>query len=407
VEDNELTKQARIVLCDDEPDTANNWKEELDGLDEVKDAFEVIVVDKTKFEVDVLTLEERRNALRRQQQPDAKSTIFDSAAVLIVDYDLYEYKPDQLLTGDSIAYLARSYSSCGYIVGVNQDRISKPFDLTLVSHALVSTDLSIGSEQVADPGLWSGDPGRWGEFRPWYWPVLPERAHALEELLKSVIGELDDPLATVLGLPRELLDSLPRAVLGRLDVPGRPDIGDVPLREWVHSSQMGLRSGDTVIDDDQIARVASARLAKWFERVLLPGQDVLVDAPHLVDRRPGLLDGDSRDPDVWQLTTRLDARPDELGLTPLAVGQHRFETRWVSRPVWLWPQIATDQTFDDSLDAPRPEPRVVFAEDASRFVDVNAARRYTSDVEPPFNSRWVAMAQDGTSYLPTSRLASA
>jgi hypothetical protein len=406
VED-ELTEQkTRIVLCDDEPDTANNWKEELDALDEVKDSFDVVVVDKHEFEVDVLTLEKRRNALRQQQQPDATPTIFDGAAVLIVDYDLYEYKPDQLLTGDSIAYLARSYSSCGYIVGVNQDRISKPFDLTLVSHALVSTDLSIGSDQVADPGLWSGDPRRWGKFRPWYWPVLPERAQALGDLRQSVAGKLDEPLETVLGLPRELLDSLPRAVLGRLDVPGRPDIGDVPLRDWVHSSQMGLRSGDVVSDDHQIARVASARLAKWFERVLLPGQDVLVDAPHLVDRRPGLLDGDCTDPDVWQRTTRLDANPDGLGLMPLAVDQHRFESRWVSRPVWFWPHIASDQTFDDSLDAPRPEPRVVFAEDASRFVSVDLARRYTSDVDPPFNSRWVAMAQDGTSYLPTSRLAS-
>lgn len=400
-----MTQQARIVLCDDEPDTANNWKEELEVLDEVKDAFDVVVVDKREFEVDVLALEERRNALRQQREPDATPTIFDGAAVLIVDYDLYEYKPDQLLTGDSIAYLARSYSSCGYIVGVNQDRISKPFDLTLVSHALVSTDLSIGSDQVADPGLWSGDPGRWMEFRPWYWPVLPERAQALGELLQSVADKLDEPLETVLGLRRELLDSLPRAVLGRLDVPGRPDIGDVPLRDWVHSSQMGLRSGDVVSDEHQIARVASARLSKWFERVLLPGQDVLVDAPHLVDRRPGLLDGDSSDSEVWQRTTRLDTDANGLGLTTHLAGQHRFKTRWVSRPVWLWPDIATDETFDDSLDAPRPDPRVVFAEDASRFVNVEQARRYTSDVDPPFNSRWVAMAQDGGSYLPTSRLA--
>lgn len=401
-----MTQQARIVLCDDEPKTANNWKEELDGLDEIKEAFEVVVVSKDEFDIDVLTLEKRRNALRQQQQPDAKLTIFDDAAVLIVDYDLYEYKPDQLLTGDSIAYLARSFSSCGYIVGVNQDRLSNPFDLTLTSHALVSTDLSIGSDQVADPGLWSGDPARWGAFRPWYWPVLPERAQALGELLKGLSGELDTPLAKVLGLPRELLDSLPRAVLGRLDVPGRPDIGDVPLRDWVHSSQMGLRSGDLVSDEDQIARVAAARLAKWFERVLLPGQDVLVDAPHLVDRRPGLLDGDSSNPEVWQSTTRLDSDSHGLGLNRHAVIQHRFETRWVSRPVWFWPNIATDSIFDDSLDAPRPDPRVVFAEDASRFVNVEQARRYTSDVEPPFNSRWLAMAQDGTKYVPTSRLAS-
>lgn len=402
-----MTQRARIVLCDDEPDTANGWREELEALDEVKETFDVLVVEKEAFETDVLTLEQRRNSLRKEQAPDTTSTIFDTAAVLIVDYDLYAYKPDQLLTGDSIAYLARSFSSCGYIVGVNQDRISNPFDLTLTAHALVSTDLSIGSDQVADPGLWSGDPARWGSFRPWYWPILPERARALGELLERLAGQLETPLADVLGLPRDLLDSLPRAVLGRLDVPGRPDIGDVLLRDWVHCSQFGLRPGDRISDEHQVARVAAARLAKWFERVLLPGQDVLIDAPHLADRRPGLVDGDTTEVDTWQHTTRLDGDVDALGLTTQATTQHRFRTGWVSRPVWLWPQIATDPTFDDSLDAPRPEPRVVFAEDASRFVDVNQARRYTSDVEPPFNSRWLAMAQDGTRYVPTSRLASA
>jgi hypothetical protein len=403
----QLSKRGLIVLCDDEPQTATGWCTDLEALTDVSGWFDVAIIEKDKFETDVLLLEERRSSLRQGLALDPTQTIFDSASVLIVDYDLFDYKPDQLLTGDSIAYLARSFSSCGYIVGVNQDRIGNPFDLTLTMHRGVSTDLSIGSEQVADPGLWSVDPTLWGSFRPWYWPVLPERADALVRLQTRLINLLDAPVADVIGLPREMLDSLPRGVMGLLDVPNRPDIGDVPLREWVHSSKMGLRPGDRVVDDSQVARIAAARLAKWFERVLMPGQDVLVDAPHLVDRRPGLLAGETTDPDIWQNTAVVGLDAEELGLRMEEIASHRFDSDWVSRPVWLWSAISADPTLDYALDSARPDPRIVFAEDASRFVDADEATRYTSDVEPPFNSRWLAMAQDGIRYLPAARLAAA
>ncbi|MFI5008928.1 MAG: hypothetical protein ACHQDY_01490 [Solirubrobacterales bacterium] len=399
-----LSEKPLIVLCDDELQTVEGWRRELEGLDEVATAFDVAIVDENEFRRDVERLEQRRKSLREGQEQDKAPTIFDSASVLIVDYDLYGYKPDQLLTGDSIAYLARSFSSCGYIVGVNQDRIANPFDLTLMAHGAVSTDLSIGSEQIADLGLWSGDPGRWKSFRPWYWPALPERADALARLRERLEGKLDEPLAQVLALPREVLDSLPRAAMVLLDVPSRPDIGEVALREWVHGSQMGLRPGDRVADDEQVASIAAARLGKWFERVLLPSQSILVDAPHLADRRPGLLEGDTSDPDAWQQTVRLGVGPEELGMGGAVLERHRFGDDWVSRPVWLWSRIATDSDLDGALDAPRPEPRIVFTEDASRFVEVYNARRYTSGVEPPFNSRWLAMGQEGTRYLPAARL---
>jgi hypothetical protein len=403
--ENGVSDRPLVVLCDDQLATATGWRDDLNELPEVTSEFEVAVIKKDQFETDVARLEERRSSLRQGKEADAVSTIFDAAAVLVVDYDLYEYKPEQLLTGDSIAYLARTYSSCGYIVGVNQDRISNPFDLTLVAHRSHSTDLSIGSDQVADPGLWSGAPDRWGRFRPWYWPVLTERARALPRLTEKLAGMLNDPLKAVLGLPRELLDALPRSVLALLDVPGRPDIGDVPLRDWVGCAQMGVRSGDRLADDQQIARVAAARLAKWFERVLLPGQDVLVDAPHLVDRRPGLLDGDTTEPESWQRAARLDASAEQMGLQVEQIAHHRFSGDWVGRPVWIWPRLSSDPALDDTRDAPRPAPRLVFAEDTSRFVEVDSARRYTSDVDPPFSSRWLALPKGGIGYLPAARLA--
>jgi hypothetical protein len=401
-----MTDRPLLVLCDDEPKVARGWCEDLTALDEVSSAFEIAIVDKAQFEEHVKRLEERRSSLRDGRTPSSDETIFDAAAILIVDYDLYGYKPDQLLTGDSIAYLARAFSRCGYVVGVNQDRIANPFDLTLVAHRAAATDLSIGSDQVADPGLWSADPTRWRAFRPWSWPVLPERAAAFHYLASRLEGVLDDDLASVLALPREILDSLPRSVLALLDVPGRSDLGAVPLRDWVSGSQMGIRSGDKLSDDEQVARVAAARVSKWFERVLLPGQDVLVDAPHLADRRPGLLEGDSASPDAWASTTRLAADAGAAGLRSDRISDYAFGDGWLSRPVWLWPRIASDADLDDTLDAPRPKPRIVFAEDSSRFVPADAATRYTADVEPPFNSRFLALPERGAGYLPAARLVS-
>ena len=55
-------------------------------------------------------------------------------------------------------------------------------------------------------------------------------------------------------------------------------------------------------DQGGIERVAAARLGKWLERLVLPGQNVLVDAPHLVSRFPSLVAADDLDE-----TTRLGA----------------------------------------------------------------------------------------------------
>ena len=109
-----------IVLCDDELENAREWQRELAALAPVANEFALEVVEKEQFVSDVQALEARRRALREGRDLDVTDTVFDRARILIVDYDLFEYKPEQLLTGDSIAYLARTYSDCGFIVGVTK-----------------------------------------------------------------------------------------------------------------------------------------------------------------------------------------------------------------------------------------------------------------------------------------------
>ncbi|HET7443494.1 MAG TPA: hypothetical protein VFJ57_02415 [Solirubrobacterales bacterium] len=396
----------KVVLCDDEEETADEWKRDLEALPGVGSRFEIAVVEKPQFNDDIRVLEERRTKLRPpdSEQPVDGGTIFDEAAILIVDYDLYEYNPAQLFSGDSVAYLARSYSTCGYIVGVNQDRIPNPFDAKLTAHQQLPTDVSIGGSQVANPGLWCKDREHWVPFRPWYWPLLPERAAALPVKAKEMEGRLEEPLAEVLGLDEAEILTMPRDVVAPLDVPERIDLPQVPIREWVLRAQMGLRSGDVLLDDSQIARVAAARLGKWLDRVLLPGQDYLVDAPHLVERRPGLLSAPSDQEPSWQAVVALG---DEVaGLDAERIAAHRFGDGWLSRPVWRWGSIASDQDLDAAADAPRVDPPIVFAEDQSRFIEASGAQRFRSAVDSPFKGRWLGVPDNGVTYLPAVRLSS-
>jgi len=400
-----MSELPKVVLCDDEETKSAEWKRELDELPGMKSRFEVRVVAADEFNRDMETLEKRRQALREESKVPSAGTIFDEAAILIVDYDLYEYNPKHLFSGDSVAYLARSFSSCGFIVGVNQDRISNPFDATLIAHAMLPTDLSIGDQQVADPGLWCSDPAEWKAFRPWSWPHLPERVETLRVKTEELAGRLDASLREILGLEESAILAMPGKIVGPLDVPTEKHLPAVTVREWVHKAQLGLRPGDELADPHQVGRVAAARLAKWLEFVLLPGQDFLVDAPHLVERRPGLLRGDAADPDVWQAAVQVGEEGTK-GLDAERIQTYRYEDGWLSRPVWRWGAIASDPNLDEAAEVSRPDESLVFAEDRSHFIDAGLATRFRSDVDSPFKSRWLGIPDQAVTYLPAARLTS-
>ncbi|HEU4739277.1 MAG TPA: hypothetical protein VFS54_09385 [Solirubrobacterales bacterium] len=399
-----MTELPKIVLCDDEEDTAAEWRTNLNALPGIESRFRIEIVKKTQFNEDIRVLANRRTQLRESKSPEAAQTIFDAAAILIVDYDLYDYDPQHLFSGDSVAYLARSFSTCGYIVGVNQDRIPNPFDATMVAHRLLPTDISIGGDRVADPGLWCGSREHWHDFRPWAWPLLPDRAESLREKAEELESRLDHPLAEVLGFEEVEITTMPRSIVTPLDVPAQKDLAAITIRDWVLGSQMGLRSGDLLDDNRQIARVAAARLGKWLDRVLLPGQDFLVDAPHLIERRPGLLSGDSTDESSWQKVISLgEGTP---GLEADRIASHRFGDGWLSRPAWRWGKIASDQGLDDAAEAPRPDPPLAFAEDQSRFIEASQAKRFRSDLDSPFKTRWLGVPDSSVTYLPAARVPS-
>jgi hypothetical protein len=400
-----------ITVCDDLKDQAQAWVRGLKDLDGIEGKFEVRRFHKKEFQRAIMNLERRRASLRTDGKlpADDEETPFDTSEVLVVDLDLFDFELDnQRMTGREVAYLARCYSNCGYIVGANLDKVINPFDLSLTDHVEPFIDLALGGSQVDDPSLWSDTYCAEGSFRPWSWPLIPERARILRSRAKDLGSRLDNSLEQVLGLPPLALQALTRRRLSALEIPDEPSASlSAPLRRWLTEATMGIDRKDVLADDEASGRVLAARLIKWFEAVLLPGQDVIVDAPHLIERRPGLLDGNSADPVLWREVCSLGRPAAELPLHHDLLAPFIWESDWVSRPVWLWPQLATDPKVDEARKAPRPDPRIVFAEDISGFIARDEATRFEARLDSSFAARWVARpkATEVVQYIPSSLMA--
>lgn len=336
-------------------------------------------------------LKRRRDDLREYGEWDDEGTTLDEAGIFIVDYDLVERTP--FLTGEEIAYLARCFSKCDLIVGVNQFR-KNDFDLTLRGHPWSFADLNIN---VTDRNSQLSNLNLWGEYRegfhPWHWPTLPQYQRDFGKRVQDVRQNLDTPntpIWRVLGFPPEQFEILPRSIVQFL---GGKDPAETTFRDFVVGSGNGLRPKDAERGDrtscDVIARIGAARISKWLERLVLPNQTILMDAPHLISQYPSLLDGDVTDIAAWNATARRTSY-DGLGLKVSLIEQFRLQKEyWLSRPAWFWDGL---RKCEEILEVREPwkaeRPDWVFCEDASRFY-AEGCREFVTDTEPPFSRRFI------------------
>lgn len=368
-------KKPVILIYDDEQGSAASIKEQLNDIPDA----EIRLLESAKAEVEIL--ERRRRSARNRQYEEGPSA-FDEADILIVDYDLTSSDDSEsgpAETGERVAYLSRCYSRCRTIVGLNRYNVTATFDLSLISHIESYADLNITGDQIGNPALW----GRKHEgFAPWSWPDLmkaPELQRQREILLKH---RSDDAALVVLGLQDDTIsNTLSRNQLAWLSpdrIPSQATVDDV-----VRRGRLGLRPSDGPWGEDGLARVAAARLAKWLEGLVLPGQNVLVDAPHLVSRFPSLSTGD-----LDETTQRGSAG--SVGLDDGKLRAHRFsQPHWLSRPAWTWPTVSDDEQIAEVSDPFSPVKRdQLFTEDSSVFREEDWCRPFAADVEP-FSRRYV------------------
>jgi hypothetical protein len=395
----------RVILVDDEHDRTARWKRDLEalGLDLVIDVPPSLGALATQLQA------RRARALNSDDLGDTVEV--DGADILMIDYALGEEGGG--VTGRRLAYLARCYADCGTIVLMNEHG-DNTFDLTLSSDFSSFADVEIGSEQLANPSLWREGGGR---FRPWSWPPLlgePQRLRAAREELSR---EPRRPFLDVLGI-RLVADYLPKVVTdllteglqsGAFDQLSLQDVQDAVNQERPGATAFGDRKDR--IPASRVPSVVAARLRRWLNRLLLPSQDVLVDAPHLVSRFPSLVPGDPTSVDNWNLTTglRLPEGPPEP-LAGLAARCGPANGVWLDRPAWHWPLLQGDASIEEANDPFRPRQLPYrFCEDLSGFAEISDTRAFLSDLRPPFARRFVSRRPldawgGGVMYRPQSRL---
>ncbi len=379
----------KILIYDDDPIMSKRWRDRLEkAFTALECDFKVEPLEKNCFEECISQLERRRLDARDNVKITGNNEL-DEADVLILDYDLLTSETQAFVTGEVAAYLARCYSNCGLIIGLNQYG-NNSFDLTLKGHPESFADLNLGDRQIDNPGLWSESNGDWTGFRPWVWPVLPRAAAAFEKRAEELSENLDKPILTFLEFPGEVVKTLPRSAIEFLA--GSKPVEQRTFRDFVldKKTKNGLRGRDEPMSERAVARIAAARIWKWLERLVLPGQDILVDAPHLVSRYPSLLKDDNDGLANWNKTASfLEAK--KLGIDYRKVSTFKFpKENWLSRPAWFWQKVSNHNKIDEVASPWTTErPDWVFGEDGSRFLPRKAAREFVADLSSPFVRRFV------------------
>ena len=398
----------KILIYDDEKKQIerldNTLKQVLKKVGQDQD-FTIKPLSDEVLQHSIETLQNKRVGFRDNGKCSDKATEFDDASIFIIDYDLLKSKAGGVLTGEIISYVVRGFSECKLIVGLNQYG-RNVFDLTLRGHLESFADLNLGVDQLSNPDLWRGD---WGDFRrgfrPWYWPNLSDSLYNFDRKVAEVREYLDTPICEFLGFPPNLFRLLPRGVVQFIGKVKGKAPSETTFREFVLQSGNGLRPRDATISDQNVlARVGAARISKWLERLVLPEQDILVDAPHLVSRYPSLISDDGKKIKAWNRIARLvDYR--ELGLDTDLIEPYRFQKDyWISRPVWFWDTLRECESIQE-IKEPwlTVKPSWVFCEDASRFYNRKDCREFFADIDSPFTRRFVKGFK-GVDYRPGARL---
>jgi hypothetical protein len=376
-----------VLVIDDERARATDWAQAISESGGQLVAKSQALED-AQFREAIELLRERQRASRSEKAVPSEASELDEVDMLVVDYDLLLFDDSGIETGESVAYLARCYSRCGIIVTLNQFG-DNTFDLNLSPRYGSFAELNIGSTQLMNAGLWRAP---FVGYRPWQWPLLVEAVSRLRRRIDVVEQNLDGRVLDVLGFTPSAKAGLHRSVAELLAGGGvTSDVSEVTFRDFAISTGQGLRLRDRTMNEEGLARIAASRVARWLEDAVLPGQDVLVDAPHLIRRFPSLLKGDANVLDDLDGTAVLEVRANELPIEQSAIDRWCFTaTDWLSRPAWFWPDVSGEESIEEVA---RPwasrELSAEFCEDVSRFVPREGCRQFVSGLETPFRRRYV------------------
>ena len=377
-----------ILVFEDRPDIATDWAEAVTSvLSTAKAEVEVETVTSNAFE----DLQRVANRRRTEWRKDGHGTGMveeheaDGKDVVIIDYDLLEYSPTTNTTGSRLAYLLRCFTTCGFIVVLNAHR-HNIFDLSLTSPSQDFADLHIDGEQLGNPGLWRVE---FSGYRPWHWPVIPRVIGNFEDCIKDVKAHLDEPVFDFFGLNR-VIDAVPWKVHEFLNLRGGP-ADTVTFQDFIDHSSTGREAKDK-LTRAQTYRVAAARIGALLNSVIMPDQNALVDAPHLVSRFPSLIKAGNETIESWNRLCN-PTESDVLGILDDGLKQYQFkQPHWLWRPAWYWPEIHQDESIEEVKDPWKSgglNTEWVFCENVSKFLPAECVQPFRALVSPPYMKRFL------------------
>lgn len=382
----------KILVVDDEPTYVTDVlvPRIVNGA---REAVEPIPLTSTQLEEEIGKLHDRQRA------PDNLSsiqTVFDAADAAIVDYNLrYLHGAAGLLTGEDVARLIRRYTLCGPIVSLNRDG-RRVYSLQLSTLPSSGSDLSVYQDDLAVRGLW--DWGQGDGYRPWVWPALLNFIANFPKRVQFCMKQWEEArLEEVLKIPKIIRKIFP-ADVARFG----GDILSMTIKELCATSLLPPADRGTLPKENQ-ARVAASFIGTWLEHTVLPSQEVLIDAPHVVQLYPLLFEGQASEEALTRLSKSTNSN--ELPLkTPLLADAESGLGVWTNRPTW-WTSAVQGNREIPKEDGPASN--FQFCEDSSRFVAKGAAIPFKAggQFSLRFVQGWSALGLPPETYQPQSKLA--
>ena len=388
--------RCKVVVFDDDTSKAERLRDALMGLGL---PLNVVAPSRTDTEHLFDALYHRREAIDASRLPDNSPTLVDEADVLIVDFDLRDLKDHRgFATGEEIAYSARLFSTAKVIVVVNHPNTGlNNFDLTLQRDREFRADLYVGYEQCVNPGLWMATPGHHG-FLPWSWTPLTEDVQTFDECLAQVKVNANTNVLTFFGFDSPDTRPSPE-LLAYLGLKRDEDVSFGTLLAKPSLSYVRQKDRAPLLNDaGRRDRVTTALLRKWLRRWIVPAQNLLADLPHLASVVPwGILD--YKDRQFWDRLAECGRALDRCNISDLVqtpVAQQEFARgEWVGRPSFFLARVrAALEAAGGFLPAFKASsmPKIAFAEDLSRFIDLAQAVEYAITLDGEAQVRSVSGA---------------
>ncbi len=412
-----MSTEMKILICDDREEACEGAKSKLTEVSQA-DNVALLFGDALRQAIRKL-FEEAKKALEsgsdahRIEHPEQ----FTNVDLVIFDNNLAELEfGGARLTAESVIGYLRAFTDIPYIISLNK-RPNVDFDLQhLFGDSSSVADLALNTPHLAKSRLWGGQDDK---FAPWYWPCLSDAVGNRRRQIGCVRENPRAPVWSALNFPDEATDYMShrsKALASQSSA-----IQKVTFRDVFEANEsLDPETIEKIGKCDEkscswaieaVCRTAAADVERWLRREILAPQDVLIDLPHLVVRRPSVLGKESGNLSAWNGVTTCQSPP--YGLNRDAYERcveknMQFKPDfWLPYPCFWWPRIKADEELRRQFFASKEEwPDAVFCEDISAFVEMDAANLQEIDVDigGSWRRRYVARRDQGIRFSPLSRI---